>query len=101
MSRFLWFTVYIHFQGFYGEVLRSLILVALLHGTSAVGLSQTLPRGTRNGITELSQRAPPIFGWAAIMLGVGPHSSFVLVHLCICAFVVLDLVSSVLCQEIG
>jgi len=23
-------------------------------------------RATRNGITELSQRAPPIFGWAAI-----------------------------------
>jgi len=22
--------------------------------------------GTRNGITEVSQRAPPIFGWAAI-----------------------------------
>ena len=23
---------------------------------------------------ELSQRAPPIFGWAAITLGIGPHS---------------------------
>ena len=32
--------------------------------------------GTRNGITELSQRAPPIFGWAAITFGIGPHSSF-------------------------
>jgi len=31
--------------------------------------------GTRNGITELLQRVPPIFGWAAIMLGIGPHSS--------------------------
>jgi len=30
---------------------------------------------TRNGITERSQRAPPIFVWAAIMLGIGPHSS--------------------------
>jgi len=39
------------------------------------GVSQTLRRGTRNGITELSQRAPPIFGWAAITLGIGPHSS--------------------------
>jgi len=29
-----------------------------------------------NGSTELSQRAPPIFGWAAIMLGIGPHSSY-------------------------
>jgi len=34
-----------------------------------------LPHATRNGITELSQRAPPIFGWAAITLGIGPHSS--------------------------
>jgi len=24
---------------------------------------------------ELSQRAPHIFGWAAITLGIGPHSS--------------------------
>ena len=30
-----------------------------------------------NGITELSQRAPPIFGRAAITLGIGPHSSLV------------------------
>jgi len=35
----------------------------------AAGISQTLRHGTRNGITELSQRAPPIFGWAAITLG--------------------------------
>ena len=40
------------------QVLRSLnILAALLHGTSAAGVSQTLRRGTRNGITELSQWA--------------------------------------------
>jgi len=38
--------------------------------------SAKLRRGTRNGITEISQRAPRIFGWAAITLGVGPHSSF-------------------------
>jgi len=61
----------------YVQVLSSLILAALLHGTPAVGVSQTLRCGTRNGITELSQTAPPIFGWAAIMLGIGPHSSFV------------------------
>ena len=50
----------------------------LLYGTPAEGVSQTLRRGTRNGITELSQevRAPPIFGWAAITLGIGPHSSW-------------------------
>jgi len=34
------------------------ILAALLHGTLAAGVSQTLRRGTRNGITELLQRAP-------------------------------------------
>jgi len=38
-------------------------------------VSQTLRRGTRNGITELSQTAPPTFGRAAIALGIGPHSS--------------------------
>jgi len=54
------------------QILRSRILAALLHGTS---VSQTLRRGTRNGITELSQRAPPIFGWAAITLEIGPHCS--------------------------
>jgi len=42
---------------------------------SSSEISQTLWRGTRNGITELSQRAPPIFGWAAITLGIGSHSS--------------------------
>ena len=56
-------------------VLRSPILAALRLGTPAAGLSQTLRRGTRNGITELSLRAPPVFVWAAITLGIGPHSS--------------------------
>ena len=53
--------------------LRSPILSALLHATPAAGVSQTLRRGTRNGITELSQRAPLIFGRAAITFGIGPH----------------------------
>jgi len=35
------------------QVLRSTILAALLHGTPAAGVSQTLRRGTSNGITEL------------------------------------------------
>jgi len=60
----------------YVQVLRSPILAALLHDNPAAGVSQTLQRGTMNGITELSQRAPPIFGWAAITLGIGPHSSY-------------------------
>jgi len=57
------------------QVLHSPILPALLHGTRAAVISQTLWRGTRNEITELSLRAPPRFGWAAITLGISPHSS--------------------------
>ena len=81
-------TLYIHFRGscplaefcpvhnsLYIQVLCSRILAALLHGTLAAGISQTLQHGIRNGITELSQRVPPIFGRAAITLGIGPHSS--------------------------
>jgi len=57
------------------QVLHSPILAALLHGTRAAAVSQTLWHDTRNGITELPQSAPPIFGWAAIMLGIDRHSS--------------------------
>jgi len=53
----------------------SYILATLLHGTRAAAVSETLWHGTRNGIRELSQSAPPTFGWAAITLGIGPHSS--------------------------
>jgi len=86
-----WYTAYTIFGGFCPlsefcqvqtslcvQVLSSPILAVLLHGTRAVGVSQTLRRGARNRITELSQKAPPIFGWAAITLGIGPHSSFAL-----------------------
>ena len=61
----------------YVRVLHSPILPALLHSTRAAVVSRTLWRGIRNGITKLSQRAPPIFGWVAIALGIGPHSSYV------------------------
>jgi len=57
----------------YVQVLRFPVLAALLHGTPAAGVSQSLRRGTRSGITELSQRAPSIFGRAAITLGIDPH----------------------------
>jgi len=59
------------------SLVLSPIFGALLHGTLAVGDSQTLQRRTRNGITELSQREPPVFGRAAITLGIGPHSNYV------------------------
>jgi len=42
------------------------VLVALLYGTLVPGVSQALRRWTE---------APPIFGRAAITLGIGPHSS--------------------------
>ena len=60
------FTVYV-------QVLRSPLLAAvppILYGSPAAGVSQSLRRGTRNGITELS-----IFGRAAITLGIDPHCS--------------------------
>ena len=44
------------------------VLAALLHSTVIVGISQTLRHW---------QWAPPIFGRAAITLGIGPHSSFI------------------------
>jgi len=43
------------------QVLRSPILAALLHSIPAASVSQTSRRGTKNGITELSQRALPIY----------------------------------------
>ena len=44
------------------------VLVALLHGTLVVDASAKL--------CGVEQRAPPIFGRAAITLGIGPHSSW-------------------------
>jgi len=49
----------INFNGFF-------VLAALLHGTVVVGVSQ---------LCGVEQMAPPTFGMAAIMLGIGPHSS--------------------------
>ena len=45
--------------------------VTARHASS--GISETLQRGISlsNGIMELSQRAPPIFGWVAITLDIG------------------------------
>jgi len=58
------------------QVLRSPIFAALLHATRAAGVSHSLRRGTRNGIAKLSQRAAPIFGRAAITLGIGSLSGW-------------------------
>ena len=59
----------------YDQLQHSPILAVLLHGMPAAGVSQALRRGTRIAITELSQRVPSVFGWAAITLGIRPHSS--------------------------
>jgi len=82
-------TIYIHFGGsspltefcwlqnsLCVQVLRSPILTALLHGTRAAAVRQTLWHRTRNGIRELLQRAPPILNWVATTLGISPHYSF-------------------------
>ena len=45
------------------------ILAALLHGTLVVGVTVSAK------LCGVEQRAPPIFNRAAIMLGIGPHSS--------------------------
>jgi len=55
------------------QVLCSLTLAALLHGTRTAAVSETLWRGTRNGIAELSQRAPSRL--SSHHLGHWPHSS--------------------------
>jgi len=49
------------------------VLAALLHGTLVVGVSQTAALNRRQ--TTNKQTAPPIYGRAAITLGIGPHSS--------------------------
>jgi len=83
-------TPYIHFRRllppdgilpaakFVLRLARSRILAVLLHGTPAAGSAKLcgVVQRTRKGNTELSQRAPPIFGWAAITLGIGPHSCY-------------------------
>ena len=55
----VWGTPAANFNGF-------CVLAALLHGTPVLGVSQ---------ICGVEQRAPAIFGRAAITLGIGPHSS--------------------------
>jgi len=47
----------------------------ILASIGVVDVSQTLRRGTGNGIKELTPRAPPIFGRGAITLGIGLHST--------------------------
>jgi len=52
-----------NFNGFH-------VLATLLHGTLVVSVSQ---------LCGVEQRASPIFGRVTITLGIGPHSSFILI----------------------
>jgi len=48
---------------------------------AAIRQAHRTPHACRtHGFTELSQRAPPVFGWAAITMGIGPQSSFLLAN---------------------
>jgi len=49
------------------------VLAASLHGTLVVGVRE---------LCGVEQRAPSIFGRAAITLDIGPHSSFYRATLC-------------------
>jgi len=77
-------TLYILFGGFcpvtefcqvqnslYVQVLHSPILALLLHGTRAVGVSQTAA-WYKNGITDFHRRHH-LYGRVAITMGIGPH----------------------------
>ena len=83
-------TLYIHFRGScslteFHHVQNSLCVqlfafsyigsVTSWHSSSGRQPNFAALYHTGNGITELSQTAPFIFGWAAITLGIGPHSS--------------------------
>jgi len=77
-------TLYILFGGFcpvtefcqvqnslYVQVLHSPILALLLHGTRAVGVSQTAA-WYKNGIIDFHRRHH-LYGRVAITMGIGPH----------------------------
>jgi len=81
-------TLYIHFQGLLPSngnlpcarfTLCPRLAFCYIGTVSAwhcsMDVSQTLWRGTQNGIGEFLQRAAPVFGWAPVTLGIGSHSS--------------------------
>jgi len=61
------------------------ILTALLHSTIVVGMSK---------LCSVEKRAPPVFGKAAITLGIGPHSSFWCRSSLYCTFVIYIAIAS-------
>ena len=75
----------------YVQLLRSPILAALFRGTAAAGVSQTLRRGTIYIYKEwnygtFAQGANCIFGWAAITLVIGSHSTLIYFYITFVAF---------------
>jgi len=101
-------TIYIHFRGLFPRngilpgakfTLRPSLAFSYI-GSVTTRHSSSGRQPNKNGITELSQRAPPIFGWAAITLGISPYSSFILIY-CIwpnvgytCSFVGMSILKS-------
>jgi len=95
--------IYIHFGGLLPlmefcqvqnslcvQVVRYPILAALLHSSRAVGVSQTLRRGTRNGIAELSllvifNRRRHLYSEGGHHVG---HKAHILVLFCSCTLVI-------------
>jgi len=79
---------------------KSYVLLYWQHYCTALQqrASAKLWHGTRNGITELTQRAPPIFGWAAITLGIWLHSNF---DLCNCEKYLQILMPAVMWMQVG
>jgi len=57
------------------QVLRSLILTALLQGTGTVACGKLCGVILGMELRNFRTWAQPIFGWAAITFGIGPHSS--------------------------
>jgi len=88
--QFLWNTVYIYIWGSFFPW-RNFDTCKIHVASTSLTFSYILQRyctalqqqasaklcgvALRNRITELSRMAPPVFGWAAITLGIGSHSS--------------------------
>ena len=75
------YTLYIHFRGLLpGNGILSGAKFTLRPSLALSYIGSVTARHSSSGrLCGVEQRAPPIFGRAAITLGIGPHSSFLLV----------------------
>jgi len=99
-----WYTIYIHFRGFFppdrilpgAEITLHPSLVffyirSVTAGHSSSGLSQTLRRGTRMEVSNFRRGRHLYSSWQPLRWGISPHSSFCfivslgfLVHMLFC-----------------